>query len=286
MGLLNRFFRSPEEVAKELALDEVQLAKAWQDYADSALEKGKLINALQPGTLKQILPQLKNAVVSELVKTAGEEKTEEQLLADLKAIEHEEHIKRVKRLEYTICYAETKHEYIHQLLKELWQILNTQLHIVEALIAGSKQEELLVQKLKESWKVEEHILKLISERETFHQLFAALLKGEHIVRQLTSQESKFVARAEKETGITNRMLSRWTHEIDARLHDKVGEWISSTYRENHPHSHFEFVNSPDFVPFAREVMQSLRKTERPVSESAINTFVHLFREWYNKKVNV
>lgn len=119
MGLLNRFFRSPETPAKELVLHEEQLAKAWEDYAKSAKKKGRLIEALQPETLKQMLPQLKEAVVSELVKTAGEEKTEEKLLADLKAVEHEEHIKRVKRLEHTLCYAETKHEYINQLLQEL-----------------------------------------------------------------------------------------------------------------------------------------------------------------------
>ncbi len=281
MGLLNRFFQSPEKAAKELALDELQLAKAWQDYAGSALEKGKLINALKPANLKQTIPQLNSIIVSELVKTAGEQKTEEKLIADLKAVEHEEHIKRVKRLEYTLCYAETKYEYIHQLLKELWQILNTQLRIVETLIASSKQEELLIQKLKESWKVEQHILTQISERETFHQLFAALLKGEYIVRQLTARESKFVARAEKETGITKRLLAKWVNEIDSRIYDKIGEWVVSSDREQHDDSHFEFVNSPDFVPFAREVIQSMRTAKRPVSESAVNSFVHSFREWYN-----
>lgn len=289
MGLLSRFFRSPEEVARDIALDELTLAKIWQEYVGSASEKGKLINSLQSENLKQMLPQLKSLVVSELVKTAGEQKTEEKLLADLKTVEHEKHIKRVKQLEHTLCYADTKHKYIHQLLKELLDVLRNELNIVEIMEKDSAQEPELIQKLKEQWKVEQHILKLISERETFHQLFADLLKGAYIVRQLTAGESKFVARMEKEPGITERMIHRWFREIESRLGAKVFGWIASSNREQHDDSHFEFVNSPDFVPFVREVIRSLREgkaAERAVSESTINAFVHLFREWYNKKVHV
>lgn len=161
---------------------------------------------------------------------------------------------------------------------------------MEKLTLGSTQEELLIQKIKESWKVEEHILTLISERETFHHLFKALLKGEYIVRQLTATESKFVARAEKETRITKKLLMHWVIEINLRLGGKISEWIiREANREQHEDSHFEFVNNPDFVPFAREVIQSMRKgkaAERAVSESAVNSFVHAFREYYNKQVKL
>ena len=282
MGLLNRFFHSPETRTQDIIADEAALVQAWNNYVASTKEKGTIITALTPGdTLKPARERLKNVLVSELVGTTAEQKTEEDLLKELHTITHEEHVKRVKRLEYTLCYAETRYEYIHQLLKELWQMLNRQLHLVEKLIAGSTQEDLLIQRLKESWVLEQHILAQISERETFHQLFVDLIKGQRIVRQLTTTEAKFVSRAERETGITNRLLSAWTNEIVKRLSDKIHEEIVAGTLDQHQDSHFEFVNSPAFVPFVRAIIQSSRTKQQSISESTLNAFVHAFREWYN-----
>jgi len=292
MGLLNRFFRSPESIAKEIVADDATLIKMWQDYVASTKEKGAIITAVTPGNVKQVITRLKDVLLSELVKTTADKKTEQELINDLDALKHDENIKRVKQLENTLCSAQTQYEYVHRLLQELWQILNRQLHVVEKLAAGSTQEAQLLTTLKESWEIEQHILAQINgeflttinertKRTAFHEFFVQLLKGERIIRQLTKMETKFVARAEKETGITNRLLSLWTHEIHGRLRDKIHEELVNYRLDSDQYSHFQFVNSPAFVNFAREVLQSLRQT-KPISESTLNAFVHVFREWYNR----
>ena len=285
MGILKRFFSSPESLAKELVVDDTKLLAAWKEYVASTKEKGELITGLFPGPDARktvyVLPRLKNVVISELVTITAEQKTRQELLADLSAIEHEKHIKRVQKLEHTLGHAATKYEYVYQLLKELTHILTNQIHIIELLNKDSTQDAVLVQKLKEYWKVEQHILAQIGEMQTFHQLFSDLLKGQHLIRQLTKTETKFVSRAEKETGITNRLLSRWFREINLRLGDKINEEVANHTLDPSFDQHFEFVNSPAFIDFARPVIQSLRT--KPVSESAFNTFIHLFREWFNNE---
>jgi len=287
MGLLKRFFRSPEELAKELVADDSKLITIWQEYVDSTKEKGRLIEALKPGTaLPALLSSLKGVIASELVKTTQEEKTEKELIADLNALAHEEHVKRVKRLEHTIGFETTKHLYVHQLLEELWKALNNELHIVEKLISGSQNETLLIQKLNELWHVEQHILKLISERSTFHELFSNLMKGEHIIARLTPSQKRAITLMDGKLGAEKGLLREWVNKVYVGISDAVSNALAQGELTSQWDGDYEFVNSPAFFDLVRTSLLSIRKRKQEASERSVIVFVHLFREWYNSRLKL
>jgi len=291
MGLLNRFFRSTEAIAKELVEDENTIVKTWKEYLASTKEKGELIDAIQSGqNLQKLLQRLKSVVSSELVKISDEEKTEKELLADITAIEHEKNVKRVQKLQYCFYNAETKYKFIYHLLEELLNVLKQELHLTENLSKGAKNEAVFVAKLKECWKLEQDILAQIGKVKTFHQLFTNLLKREHIIKQLSNKEKRIISLMHKKMSMNTGIFSQVIHELFKSLDDKVQEAVAATqadgnryFEENYLNFDFEFVNSPEFVEFVRTTIQSLRSKKQQVSEETINVFVHLFREMYNAK---
>jgi len=285
MGLLNRFFRSSTETrAKEIVEDDATMIKLWQDYLASTKEKELLIGAMQPGTeLPGIIKQLKNIVALELVKISEEEKTEKELLADITAIEHDENVKRVHRLETCLYYAETKYKYVHRLLEELLLVLKKELQVVEKLGKSSQNEATFIQKLKEDWQLEKTILDKITylDKETFHNLFVDLLKGEHVVQQLTEKEAKLTSTILKQMVADKGLLAEWASEVVKAIKDKIHELIANEILEQHADVDFEFVYRQEFVDMVRTILKSLQsKYKQEVSESEINVFVHVFREGY------
>jgi len=296
MGLLNRFFRSTEETAKQLVEDDSAMIKIWQEYRASTKEKGELIDALQSGqNLQNILQRLKSIVSSEFVKISEEEKTEEELLANLTAVEHEKNVKRVQKLQYCFCNAETKYKYVYFLLEELLNVLKQELHLVEHLSKGAQNEATFITKLKECWQLEKNILAQTGKIKIFHQLFTDLLKGEHVIKQLSKKEKRIISMMHKKMSMNTGLFAEVIRDLFKSFDDKVHEAVANSQvdgnradgdrylKENYLNFDFEFVNSPEFVDFVRTTVQSLREKKQEVSEETINVFIHLFREMYNAK---
>lgn len=221
----------------------------------------------------------------ELVDISGEEKEETELISDLEIIEHSQKVRRVHKLEQCLKYVETKYEYVYELLHQLFSILRYQIHLTEKLLAGSKNPEKFIAHLKSQLELE--IIKKMGEIEIFHDLFLALIKGEHIIKTMDLGEKRLLKKMQKGVSkiffkeIKEGITYEWAIEVFNAVQDIVMDHDALMARGFDPHDDvdFEFVNRPEFVDLVRERIQNLRK--RNVSEQMINVFVHLFREGYN-----
>ncbi len=291
MGLLNRFFKSPEELAKDVALKDEDFLRAWNDYHKTLYEKTVLIVLLSNNNYLQTVPKLQKLLALELSDIVGEKKTEERLIGDLKSLEKDKRLQRVQSLYDRICYAESKYRYIYKLLDELHVSLVAQLHIVEQLLSA-KDVDALISHLKSQSAIEREVIKQIDALETFHGLFLALVKGEHIISRMDTKEKQILKRMSlilaewfrikdlpgpwRKKGITyewaNKVYTGLKAHIDSKMPDVIEGW--------HDNVDFEYVNHPDFVNYVKQC--ALELGENPSNEM-INVFAHTFRELYNDK---
>lgn len=287
MGLLNHLFGSKESIAREIEADEEAIIKHWKHYLSTIPKKKEIIEKLKFDSNFQInLQELKKLLDLELIDSSAEEKEESELISDLEAIEHSQKIKRLHKLEQCLGYAETKFEYVYRLLHQLHSILKSQMHLIMKLQTGSKDTEKLISHLKSQFELESELLNKIEKIETFHSLFLALIKGEHIIKTMDDREKRLLKKMQKGIGkifskeITEGITYEWAMSVFNAIEDKVDEGVANgMFPGYHPDIDFEFANRPEFVNLVRESIQNLR--QRKVSEQMINVFVHLFREWYN-----
>lgn len=288
MRLLNRFFTSQESLAKDAALKEEDFLRAWNDYHKTVDEKSVLIEFLSKDNYQKTVPKLQKLLALELSEIEGEKRTERKLISDLQSIEHDGRIQRVHNLRDRLGYAETKHKYIYKLLNELHNAIVAQMHIVEKL-PSAKDVDSLISHLKSQSAVEREIIKQIESRETFHELFLALVKGEHIIDKMDAKEKQLLKKMElvlknvrSDKGQKSKVY-QWVDKVFKGVQDQIGEFIARHEEDevgNNPHIDFEYVNHPEFVDFVRWCsLESGKKA----SEQMINIFVHAFREWYNNR---
>ncbi|MBU0665766.1 MAG: hypothetical protein ABIC91_05445 [Nanoarchaeota archaeon] len=291
MELLNHLFGSIESIAKEIDADEEFIIKHWKHYLITISKKKEIFEKLQlDNNFQTNLQELKKLLELELIDISREEKEESEIISDLEAIEHSQKVKRVHKLEQCLGCAETKYEYVYRLLHQLHSILKSQIHIVLKLQTGSKDTEKLISHLKSQLELEIKLLNKIEKIETFHNLFLALIKGEHIIRTMDEREKRLLKKMQKgiskifSNEINEGITYEWAMTVFNVVEDKVHEGVANgMFPEYHPDIDFEFANRPEFVELVRESIQKLRK--RKVSEQMINVFVHLFREWYNHERN-
>ncbi|VVB81821.1 Uncharacterised protein [uncultured archaeon] len=294
MGLLNRLFKSQESVAKDLGLKDEEFVKIWQDYHKTFSEKESLISAISADNYQNFVSRLQKLLTLELSDAEQEEKSERELVDSLESVEHDERIRKVQRLYDRLAYAESRYKYIFRLLEELHNLLLNQVHIVEKL-SSAKDAGKLISHLKSQLAVEQEVLKQIESRETFHELFLALVKGEQIIGRMDSKEKQLLKRMTlilnedfriksvpgpwRKKGITYE----WANKVYEGLKAQVNGYIEH-YEEDeagsNPNVDFEFVNHPDFVVFVKQCAAELGQNP---SEQMVNVFVHVFRELYNNK---
>ena len=288
MGLLNHLFGSTESYAKEMEVDEEFIVKHWKHYLSTVSRKKDLIRYMRTrleANFQNNLQELKKLLDLELVDISGEEKSGIEIIGDLELIEHPQKVKRVHKLEQCLVYAETKHEYVYGLLHQLHSFLKSQMHIVNKMLSGSVNTETLISHLKLQIELEIEIIKKIEQIETFHSLFLALIKGEHIIKTMDAGEGRLLKKMQKGVGkifsneITGGITYDWAMGVFNAIEDKVHELVANNLLDQHPDMDFEFVNRPIFIELVKKVIQNLRP--RNVSEQMINVFIHLFREWYN-----
>ncbi len=288
MNLLKRHFSSTETISKEAELDDESILKIWKDYITTIPKKKEIIERLKLDfNLQNELKELKKLLSLELTDISDEEKTESELILDLEALEHSQKIKRVHRLEQCLGYIETKHEYVDKLLHHLHSILKSQMHIVNKLLDGSKHAERLISHLKSQFELELEIIKKIEQIKSFHDLFLAIIKGEHIINRMDATEKRMLKKMQNQISgifsgeINEGMVYEWAIEVYNQVQDIVENHEVIMEKGYYPGANvdFEFVNRSEFVDIVKETIKNIRRKE--VSDKMINAFVPLFREWYN-----
>lgn len=299
MALLNRLLGSTESIAKHGEKDEQIILRSWKEYLSTVPEKEQIINQLpfSFGERNNLLRGFKKLLRLELADVFTAEKEEEDLVLNLQSLEHSKKIRRVHRLEDCLRYYETRHEYIYELIMHLYTVLKSEARLLEKLTNNKdiRKFRKLVGHLKSEFEVEQTLLKKIREIETFHNLFSALVKGEHIIHRMDSEEKRLIQKVQKEfTKTFARMAGRsvghqiaplklinvWIIDVFNRIEVRVFLGImEEVFPGLHPDIDFEFVNRPEFVLLVKKSYYDL--TEKKVSDEVINVFVHLFREWYN-----
>lgn len=288
MGVLNRLFGSTEFKAKQIEQDDEAISRHWRDYVGTVPRKKKLIETLEPDhVLPKTVQGLQRLFKLELLDIQIEERNASDLISELEELEHEKKIKRVQRLEHCLAYAETKYEYVYTLLEHIYNILTTEAHIVTTLTSTSKQQQKLVFHLNSQLELELETISQIGKIQTFHNLFLALVKGQHIIQTMDARQKRLLRT------MSAGMKKIFSKEIDSGV---TYDWAITVYNqvqdlvEDHtaliglgydPHQDvdFEFVNSSKFVDLVRTSIKTIK--DREFSERMITVFVHVFREWYN-----
>jgi len=180
MGFFEKFF-SRKGVTKELELADWEIIGIWKNYLQSVERKSKIVQQMTSENYATFLDQLKELVDLELVEITDEENYGKKYVEDIQRIEHDERIQRVKRLEQTLFYVESKHRYLDKLLEQLHEVLRLQKYYVDSL-SGLTVHSFLPA-LAKTVQEEEAIIKE-ADLPDFHELFLAIAKGEAMVKRM------------------------------------------------------------------------------------------------------
>jgi len=283
MTLLNTLFHSPASLAKSAAKADDDILAAWTKYYATIPAKQRIISQLPSGfgQRKQLLQELQRLLKLELVDVHKVERDEQEVIGDLHSLDHSERIRKIHRLDDTLCYAETKYKYIYHLLMNLYVNLRKEADTCKKLMkADLGQFRKLVVLLQAEFQVELTIIEKIEARETFHELLLTLVKGEEIIEQLTAKERKIVQKMRGNTPVDG-ITDRWVMKVFNALQGEVYRLVSEGTLDQHPHIDLEFVNGLHFVELAQRIIEELRG--RKVSPELLNSLVHMFREKYNER---
>jgi hypothetical protein len=175
------------------------------------------------------------------------------------------------------------------------------MHLVRLLLKGPKDAVKVIEHLKQQFHLEQEVIAKIGNLKTFHAMFLALVRGQHIIRQMDAKEKKLLRNMQQILGkavteecdedLFRKMLSgewkkdvmkAWVLLVYNAIEEKIDECIADgTIDGHHRYVDFELVNNPAFVGLCRDCYKQLMK--RQVNESLLNVFVHIFREWFNTR---
>ena len=286
MGLLNRLFGS-ESVARDIETSNIFILSRWDRYLAKFPEKSKIISGLAFGSdMMDNIIRLDALLKNELVDVGTDERSENNIISDLESLEHDKRIARVDKLEQTLKYVETKFEYVHNLLEHLHKALAAEMNAVAKLLGKAEDPQKLIEYLKKELLIEQKAIEKIGKLETFNELFPSLVKGEHIVRRMEADEKRLVSMMQKgfmgvfSNEITEGITYEWAIQIFNAIEDKVHEAVEKgIFPGYHSDIDYEYVNRPEFVQLVREIGERLRKVK--TTDKMLNSFVNLFREWFN-----
>ena len=301
MGLLKRYFTSPETIAREILQEGKQHEQALRKYVDALPQKRDVIILLSIDNYAQQLPLLKRLIETELVELGDAETIEEQLLANLKDFRFEKEIERVGRLEACLGYVEMKEEHVHYFLVHLFHTLRLELGVVILLErsatrtpVGQEPVREHIQKLQDLWKVEKGLVDQMSSRDaggnrvfvdasSFKQsvvdIFSKLVRGEHVIHAMNQNMRSLVKQLIPKMR-DGGSLAAFVGAIFAAIEDHIGELVASDQDLYHFNIYFDVVNRPDFIDIVRKKNM---EHGSPLQEDELSAFVLIFRNWYNKQ---
>ncbi len=293
MGLLTRYLKSQVTEVENANLTDEQILKVWKEYISTIKRKGEIIIAITTSNANSFIEELRKLVDIGLIDISKEGNLEEELIVNIKNLEHSEKIRRVERLEQCLGYIESQYEYMHGLIIHFHSVLRSELASVNNLDKNPKKE---IINLKELYQWELKLLEKMNSFtknrtvETFHEVFASLITGERLIKMLNDNEKKLFKRMNLVLGKVfttddsaqrnKGPLYRWVDEVVNAIEDKIHELEAQGILGYNQDIDFEFVNRPEFIDLVRK---KAPKIDKKVSEEKINMFVYIFREWYNHR---
>jgi hypothetical protein len=239
-------------------------------------------------------------------------------------LEHSKKIKRINRLEEGLNYDELEHRYAYELLRHLYSTLKSEARLLKKLMAVKDLRKFrkLMDSLAHEVVIEKELVKKMREMPDFVISLVELVKKEHIIHKMDSEEKNLILVLQKDftkafAGMRGRMINHqveWDKKDRGVIQNFIRMWVIDVFNRievrvylgfkdkavagDHPFSDLEFVNRPEFVLLVKKSFYDLTRTNRSefismthflnlkgkeISEHMINVFVHFFREWYNHK---
>lgn len=221
MGFLNHLFGGRKATAKELRLDAKKRIKLWEEHMKNYKEReelskrfnfGNVDNALKDlKALDELLKQIEGLISEDVITIESEERTDEEILFDLKALTSKKKVDEFYKLRESTATQSKREHLILKLFNEIHYTLMLELRTIRRLMEEKKPK-----KMKDMLT---YLFRLIFHNEaplytTFmkqsyddHSFFKevdriakAILLEEKIEEKIESEEQKFINRMVKIVG--------------------------------------------------------------------------------------
>ncbi len=233
MGLLNHLFGSKKGIAKELAMDDNKRMALWNEHlANYKLREelskhfnfGNVDKALQDfKTTEIVLRQIEALISPELVNIADEEKTDEEILADLIRLKSNSEI---EKLADTVVSMQQKQSALLKLFHEILNVLRAELHLIRLIRKKpSNSRDLLIRLFEIIFHQEARLYKVFREQYFFEEnkhihanimrITRAIILEEEVKEEMETDEEKFA----------REMVKQMAPDESKRRYRKLGEDI-------------------------------------------------------------
>lgn len=157
MGLFNRLFGSPGNIAKELNFDEETRIKLWERHLEDYKKEEQLAKFFSPGNINNAtnnldeldrkLGEIEKLTNKDLINIENEEKLGDEILADLHTLRSIESGASITNLNLKIINESRKQEKIRILLAKIHDALKLKLHIIHKIRQRTPNIQILLQGL-------------------------------------------------------------------------------------------------------------------------------------------
>ncbi len=298
MHFLARLLKGDAAVAEELAKDEQTFHEELARFMESYRVKEHVLDRVLHGeSILGHLHRLQYALREETRIVEQTEHTEHEIMQDLKYLSREHYIRRLEEVCARLNNAETRDEYARHILSELHETLLSEARKVRRLLHGEHDLD-ITNSLIDLFLIERHLVSKLASLEDFRQSFGDLFIGTKRKEAISRATKRFREKVRSvmqrvdigpdgATPTTEHYLAGLTARVMNKLEDAVMEAVRKGYIRQHPHVDLEFVNSPLFVRFVTAEVQMDKRLDRLVpSQKTLETFVSVFRELYNRPVEV
>ena len=233
MGLLNHLFGSKKDIAKELVMDDNKRMALWNEHlANYALREDlskhfsfeNVDKSLQDfEATDKVLRQSESLISPELVNISNEEKTDEEILADLERLRS---MHEVEALSDTVVEVKQKQSALLELFHEILSVLKAELHLMRLIRKKPiNVRDLLLRLFKLIFHHEARLYMIFREQyfseenKRIHQdivrIARAIILEEEVKEEMETDEEKFA----------REMLKQMAPDESRRRYRKLGEDI-------------------------------------------------------------
>jgi len=294
MGLLNHLFGSKKGIAKELVIDDNKRMALWDEYLTNYklrenLSKhfnfGNIDKALQDfKTTEKLLRQIETLISPELVDIAKEEKTDEEILADLKRLKSNAEIEKLSEAVMSVKQIQAE---LLKLFHEITNVLKAELHLIR-LIRKKPSKDLLFTLFKIIFHQEARLYKIFREEYFFEEnkhihtnimrIARAIILEEKVKEEMETDEEKFA----------REMVKQMAPDESRRRYRKLGEDIFFELAEMagapmpRGEDITEGIKRMEGFMKSDEIMYKLvKKLRSEYDNTKINGIILAFRKSYN-----
>jgi hypothetical protein len=273
LHLLAKLFSDSEHVARDLVEHANHAQQARTEYPRMLAQKQAALIAWDNGEL-QADDTLKQILRTEETVLGHSEDDEATIIRDLHALHRERGFNRVNEIIRSVGYAETGHQYVHDLLQQLHVCLLAQ----RALLKKGSLKEMRAP-LYEQIVIEQQLIEHLNELPSFERLFTDILKGEAQIHRLTRAEHAIKQALFADgvlPGIERNEVLACIDDIELRLEDQFRQLEAEGKVNNHPDAHHQTSAHPSFQDVVGNVLTQ-HLGERATRE-VVNAFWFAFRE--------